>query len=790
MIIKKISCTQFAGIRDREIVLKPGLNTIYGKNESGKSTMVNLLAAILFQPTKLNVQKNRAFYDSFFPNAARGVRVTGDFVDGKVAFETNNGDFVLSKDWGPDARCTLSTPTGVIRNEGLINDTLATILQYGKGVYTGMLFSSQRNTDDTLRTILEAAQGDGVKKDLSNAVTVAFSESEGVSVESIEQAILQRIADIEGKHWDRAMNRPKKKPERWLTCLGDILKAYYAAEDANAVLTELELLEQQAAQAAEDYELADGLAQAAEAAFKKFQNIYGKLETKAAQEQLARKLADEIEHHQTILQKWPELKNTTSKVRALLNEKAVEDKSNRYKLAVSVKKDIAKYSAALADNPCPTEEEIKAAETAEQAIAKLENKLSGMNIEASITIASGGEMEIYSLATGAALDPNAPITEAVVISVPGVFDLTLAPANVDVAMVGDTLKKHRDSLKSVLDKYKAVSVTDLSKFRKVALDIQARLADSENELERVLDGADLLDLVPAFQEREGVGRDTEAILAEIGSFVPMVSDADKFVAANEAIIEGYAAEYGSIEKLDADTEKLKSELKSVDAALAALDGIPPEYANMGNPALHMAMLDNDYREKQRTREEAAQAKAVAQTKLEARKAQMREDPIAARDLAQQNFKNQQELLEKWDHILRVFQEQKEALNDHPMQDVADKFSTNLKAITNGFVDSEFENPDAMEMTVYSQERQVGYNTMSEGTKETVSLAFRLAVLDHLFPNGGGVIIFDDPLSNMDTDRVAASCKLLREAAQRHQIIFLTCREEYLSMLSGHKIQFS
>ena len=38
MKITNISCTQFAGVRDRSVALTDGINVIYGKNESGKST--------------------------------------------------------------------------------------------------------------------------------------------------------------------------------------------------------------------------------------------------------------------------------------------------------------------------------------------------------------------------------------------------------------------------------------------------------------------------------------------------------------------------------------------------------------------------------------------------------------------------------------------------------------------------------------------------------------------------------------------------------------------------------
>ena len=90
--------------------------------------------------------------------------------------------------------------------------------------------------------------------------------------------------------------------------------------------------------------------------------------------------------------------------------------------------------------------------------------------------------------------------------------------------------------------------------------------------------------------------------------------------------------------------------------------------------------------------------------------------------------------------------------------------------------------------VYSADRLVDYGKLSEGTKDTVSLAFRLAVLDHLFPDGGGVIVLDDPCTDMDEGRAARSCELIQKYAGRHQVIFLTCREEYAGALGGNVIR--
>ena len=78
--------------------------------------------------------------------------------------------------------------------------------------------------------------------------------------------------------------------------------------------------------------------------------------------------------------------------------------------------------------------------------------------------------------------------------------------------------------------------------------------------------------------------------------------------------------------------------------------------------------------------------------------------------------------------------------------------------------------------------------LSEGAKDTVALAFRLAALDHLFPDGEGIVVFDDPFTDMDAEREKQACTLVQEFAKRHQVIFLTCRDEYEHLLSGNVIQ--
>ena len=47
-MINKDSCGNFAGIQDREVAFEQGLNILVGKNETGKSKIIDLIYQLLF----------------------------------------------------------------------------------------------------------------------------------------------------------------------------------------------------------------------------------------------------------------------------------------------------------------------------------------------------------------------------------------------------------------------------------------------------------------------------------------------------------------------------------------------------------------------------------------------------------------------------------------------------------------------------------------------------------------------------------------------------------------------
>lgn len=794
MKIKKISSDCFAGVLNLDVSLNDGINVIYGKNESGKSTLVNLLSRTLFQSKDLNLTRksDKSFVELYMPVARKGGTDIKS-IDGKVVIETENSTYTLKKEWGEDPRCQLITPDGPVRDQERIDQILRTILCYGEGVYSEMLFSSQRNTDRSLQTILDSSQPTDAKQEITAAVTKAFAESDGLSVDAIEQAINEKIDKVLGQNWEISKNAPKKRANgaRWVKDIGEILKAYYALEDAQKILDEITELENKAYSASVEYENKITEADRAEEEYNKFDWFASRLVVQNALNDKLNALNSDIKKFTEDLNDWPIYAGQLHKAKALHAEKLNRELLDTYTVAKRLSDELSALKDLQNKLQVPAQQEILDVKAAQKQLNSLKNRLCGMNLAATVKMLGGNSVEIRSVSDGKLIDisdDSVSITEAVKITVPGVLEMQLSPANVDVDSVKAQIAEQNDIICSVFGKYSAESVEALEALLRQYNDTKSKIETCESRLVILLGATPFEELEKSAAALPEYVRDREQIDSEIAA-VCKGEDVLRFISKREAIIDGYIKSYGNVESLNNRLHQATADRETTQKSVSAGENIPDQYLNIKNPEAHKNLLQATLKLKQKERDDALKNKAEITSKLDTYKENFDGDPVANKEAAEIKFNEQKTLLAHWLHISEVFQMQKASISINPMQDISDSFTKYLGIISGGNVSSEFTEQNNLNMNIYSNSRPLDYGKLSEGTKETVSLAFRLAVLDHLFPEGGGVIVLDDPFTDMDAIRTEQACKLLKECALRHQVIFLTCKEECAAMLGGATVNF-
>lgn len=98
--------------------------------------------------------------------------------------------------------------------------------------------------------------------------------------------------------------------------------------------------------------------------------------------------------------------------------------------------------------------------------------------------------------------------------------------------------------------------------------------------------------------------------------------------------------------------------------------------------------------------------------------------------------------------------------------------------------------DTMELSAFRRNNEVEpFGGLSMGAREQVAVITRLALADLLSEAGHtSCLVLDDPLVNADQRRLERMHLVLHKAAERHQILILTCRERDYLGLGGQLVR--
>ncbi len=787
MKLKKISTEQFAGIREKEIAFADGINVVYGKNESGKTTLVNLISGILFKNAKIDGRRDKEFKESAFPAERKDGRRFGS-IDGTAVIEAEDGDYKITKEWGDDAVAKLFTPDGIIKNQAQINDVLSEILGYGEGVYREMLLSPQSSFADNLRNILDQKDTE-TRRALAETVSEAFAESDGITAEILEKKINEKIDEL-SSNWDIDAGAPKRKSGggRWAKGIGTVLQALYDWEDAEEEVNELKTLEVSFDRALSEFSAAENVAAKVDGELEEFDKYYDAIRALKSNNDIITRCNNDIERFNTALEDFPRAKDNLKKALALKEEKENRELYDRYVNAKKFSDELKDIKGELNGISCPEDGELDALRYSEREIPRLKNELRGINIDAKIKMLGGNSVKITSLISGSEIalgGENARISEAVRIEIPGVMEMELTPAEVNAVAISSEIAELENKIREIFKKYGCKSTDEVMQLADKYNRLTSSKALAESNLRAVAgDGFSELEIKAAalidVRGRAMIDGDIAALCGD--------SDIGGFIGAKKSEIALFTNEFGSMGELKKRIIERSEELKKAQNAVSAAKSVPEKFRNISDPEDRKNNLKTAAETARRKKEDKLSEKAAAQNALD-RFTESHDDDLREKcEGAKRRFDAQATLLERWLHIRGVLSEQREEVVSNPIQTLADSFVKYLGQISGNRITAEFTEPGKPDFKVTGGNCDLDFIKLSDGTKETVYLAFRLAVLDHLFPDGGGIIVLDDPLNNMDIDRVKQSCELIKESAKRHQVVFLTCREEYAALLGGNEIR--
>ncbi len=787
MIIHKIHIDQFAGIRDLDMCFTGGLNVIRGDNETGKSTMISAMFHALTTDSKLDRRTDKLFFSDSFPaNRANTI------IDSDVLFSHKGAKYHVRKSWdyrNSRYETKLRTSLGDRYFNAEAEAELRRLLEYGAGVYDNIVFGRQDHSQAILDWCYRffsdpgGAEVSATRKKISDVLSAAG----GVSSETFLSIIDDETRKLSG-HWDFGRDAPqyKKTGDRWVKGVGTILQAYYDLRDAQSALEGAESCERDGerlsaeltALRARRRELTDEK----DALTKQRMGVDNITNLKKLIDNAERELASLREAGDT----WRGLEARVAEGRALLvldNERkrreARAELLSKIDAATELENEIKKYSAELAENT-DIAGDYNDAQNLPTLISLNNQRLASGRLHADVRLEPNRDARL-DLIDGTSVDISGgysgDVSGYVDIKIPGVGEIQVSPQSLDVNAIKEQTARMTSKLQSILAKYGVTTVEELKaladrrRAAEVSLEYKSqyyKLTFGDNTPESLrsgLDGiavdetitipADLDERVKGFNVRstlEGEVASAETVLerlkSQYGTAANVAERVEKLNASNDANLRQLAL-YGQTVTMDA--AEYDRKMGDITKALAKLEGdIEDRISALGG----IERQDYD----------------IAELRLNVERREAR-------------LKREKRLFECYSKIRSDFMELRG--EDGGRFDVFyQKFNDNLGVITDSRVS--MEDQGLLEITTGGNSVSSG-DLLSDGTKKTVLLAFRLAVLEYLFPDGDGLVALDDDLLDMDPGRRARAAALIRAYAQRNQVLFTTCDPSIADLLGGNRI---
>jgi uncharacterized protein YhaN len=148
------------------------------------------------------------------------------------------------------------------------------------------------------------------------------------------------------------------------------------------------------------------------------------------------------------------------------------------------------------------------------------------------------------------------------------------------------------------------------------------------------------------------------------------------------------------------------------------------------------------------------------------------------------------LLDKGHAYLKIQQKLDQillAIGENPFGDLAIKVNHYLDLLTNGRY-AQTEMNDTTPVGIYKGAVLLENKLLSQGTADTLALATRLAIADYYLDGNDGLLLFDDPFTELDDTRKTCASQVLTQFAEDKQLFVFTCHASHKDLLGGNLVE--
>lgn len=801
MHIKSFSTNRFAGLEDLNINFEDGLNVILGENESGKSTIINGIQSSIFKNIKLlkNNNKDKDFIKNFMPISG------GDFIDGKVIISTESGDYEVFREWSNNPNILLKTPNGdLIKDENRVNTILKEALIFGESTYSSIVFAKQKDLKKSIDNIIV---DEDITKELSDLLRQTLMELDGVSIDVIKKNLDLELDDLY-KRWNIEKNYPENNRginNPYKVGIGKVLESFYEKENLRIVtdrafeneknfeevskkLKEISEYRNKCHSEKIDLEVLSedinkrSILESNMALINKNLNEYTDINTQWPKNE--QKLEFYIEELEKLEKRKEKFEKELLEVKKSIRKRELIQRIDKIK-KINSEKDILEESLKNCKNI--VDEDISLLESLNKEIINIETAI---NAGKMILRLNNSKKEIFikrDLEKEEALEENIEYSSKGFISISNEdFNIEIKSGEIDY----DELSKKHLLLKSDFENsLKRLEIKDIEEGKennKNIKEIQYNILKKSEEINYILSNSKLEDLQEELKDLEDIEEniDESLINFELKNINNEIIEKKSTIKINEEKINFWKEKYGTQDRLfdmvieektnlklkEKEYEKLKplpKEFESTDSFLKRLSFLKEESSNLDEEVLRLRTLHLE-----------AKNDLSDETYEELKKSSIE---------AQRNFEKNLNRGIKLLKIQKVFFQVKEDLEMDPMESLVKEFKRVLSTITLGKYDNSSID-ETFEIELLKNGNKVPLELLSAGTYDSVALAFRFAILKHLFEENSGYVILDDCLVDLDPIRKKEAVALIREFGKENQIIFMTCDPTTAQMLGGNIIE--